>query len=89
MLVAVVTACPGNHDLRGTSQPSADGGTYLIVADDNGGKCGPLLLDGVAWEYGINRSGPVKPGLHHLSCGTQVEFTIDSGTTFRLTYWGP
>jgi len=84
----VITAC-GAHDLRGGSSPSRDGRTYLIIADDNGGKCGPLLVDGVVWPYAINSPGEVRPGRHVIACGTEMPVQVDSAKTYRFTYWGP
>ena len=43
-LVAAVGCA--SRDLRGRSTPSKDGQTYLVIADDNGGKCGPMRVDG-------------------------------------------
>ena len=80
--------CTG-RDLRGTSNTSPDGGTYLIIADDNGGKCGPLLVDGVPWPMPLDSAGAITPGVHSLACGTELEIRVDSGQTFRFDYWGP
>jgi hypothetical protein len=84
----VITAC-GAHDLRGESSPSPDGKTYLIIADDNGGKCGPLLVDGAVWPHTINSPGEVRPCRHVIACGTDISVQVDSMTTYRFTYWGP
>ncbi len=78
----------GNH-LRGSVKPSKDGNTYLIVADDNGGGCGPIKVDGVQWPHAINEAGSIKPGIHKIACGGEIEFEIPVGTTFRFDYWGP
>lgn len=90
-LVAVVALAAGctNRELRGSSEPSDDGLTYLIVQDDNGGGCGPIRLDGRRWPHAIGARGAIAPGPHTIECGTQVEFRIEAGTTFRFDYWGP
>ena len=81
--------CSGNTQLRGIVEKSTDGHTYLVVADDNGGQCGALLLDGTPWKHGLNVRGRVAPGIHRLECGTSLEFRIDSGIVFTFNYWGP
>ena len=86
--VMVITGC-AERELRGRSQDSKDGRTYLIVADDNGGHCGPILVDGKAWSHALNVAGSIRPGVHRIACGTELEFAIDSGNTFRFDYWGP
>ena len=83
-----ICAC-ASEPLRGSATQSADGRTYLVVADDNGGACGPILLDGTQWAFAIDSAGPVTPGVHRIACGSEVEFSVDSGTTFRFNYWGP
>ena len=88
-LVVVALGACAREPLRGRASQSADGGTYLVVADNNGGACGPILLDGAPWAFAIDSAGPVTPGVHRLACGTEVEFSVDSGTTFRFNYWGP
>lgn len=50
------------RELRGTSTPSKDGKTYLVVLDDNGGKCGPPFVDGQEWKFAINEPGEITPG---------------------------
>lgn len=82
------TGCMGG-DLRGQGSASPDGQTYLIIADDNGGKCGRLLVDGKEWPHSINRPGRVRPGRHVLACGGEIVVQVDSGQTYRFDYWGP
>jgi hypothetical protein len=91
LLILTATAVVGcsSRDLRGRSTPSTDGHTYLIIADDNGGRCGPLLVDGAQWPHALGVAGPVRPGEHTIACGTHVVIRIDSGATFRFDYWGP
>ena len=88
LIVLMSTACTGG-DIRGKSTTSADGGTYLTIADDNGGKCGPLLVDGKVWLHPIDRPGKVQPGRHVIACGGEIPVQIDSGQTYRFDYWGP
>ena len=85
----LLSAACGKHDLRGESSPSADGKTYLIIADANGGKCGPLLVDGAVWPHAINSPGEVRPGRHVIACGTEMPVQVDSAQTYRFNYWGP
>ena len=83
-----LTSCDDGH-LRGSVVPSKDGGTYLAVVDDNGGACGPMLLDGNLWPYKIGEPGPVSPGRHRIECGGLIEFDIPQGVVFKFDYWGP
>ena len=90
MLGGLMAACSnGQSDLRGHIVPSPDGKTYLAILDDNGGHCGPLLVDGRRWSHAIGSPGPVAPGRHRIECGTDIEVVIASGTTFNFDYWGP
>ena len=85
-----LTVCGcGDKELRGRSYDSPDGRTYLIVADDNGGQFGPIMVDGQRWPHPLDSAGPIRPGVHRLACGTELEVSIDSGKTFRFDYWGP
>jgi hypothetical protein len=88
LLSTALSGC-GNGSLRGSTVPSKDGRTYLTVADDNGGACGPLLLDGKPWPYKINQPGLVSPGRHRIECGGWIEFDIPQGVVFKFDYWGP
>jgi hypothetical protein len=89
LLAIVLGACSGDGDLRGESTPSPDGGTYLIIDDDNGGMCGPLTVDGKQWPHRIGQPGPVDPGTHVIACGTEIQVQVDSGQTYRFDYGGP
>jgi hypothetical protein len=89
LVLLTLGACAGAGELRGRSTPSPDGRTYLIVADDNGGACGPVRVDGVPWPHPIGTAGPIAPGTHVLACGTELEIQIDSGQTLHFDYWGP
>jgi hypothetical protein len=75
--------------LRGKVQPSSDGKTYFAVADDNGGRCGPILLDGVAWPHPTGAYAEIPPGRHTISCGIDISFEVPAGTRFAFDYWGP
>lgn len=83
-----VVACSDGY-LRGSVEKSNDGKTYLSVVDDNGGKCGPIIIDGKIWPYKIGEAGAISPGHHKIECGGWVEFEIPSGVIFHFDYWGP
>lgn len=89
LLAPLLLARCTDDDIRGDARPSADGQTYLIVADDNGGKCGPLTVDGRRWPHAIGAPGAVRPGPHVIACGSDITVQVDSGTTYRFDYWGP
>lgn len=85
--VSLLSCASGN--LRGKISDSKDNKTYLIVADDNGGQCGGIFVDGKKWNYKIGEKGELEPGTHTIKCGTQIEFEIKAGQTFKFDYWGP
>lgn len=68
---------------------SEDGNTYLSIVDDNGGKCGPIKIDGKVWPYRIDQAGPIAPGIHTIECGSKIEFEIPPRVVFKFDYWGP
>jgi len=84
----LLAACDESN-LRGKWSKSADGKTYLAVVDDNGGGCGPIIVDGKRWPYKIGVPGPVAPGRHTIECGGSMAFDIPVGVTFQFNYWGP
>ena len=84
----MVWAC-SDGDLRGRAVPSPDGGTYLVVDDNNGGRCGPIRVDGRDWKAALHSPGRISPGAHEIACGTTMKFEIREGTTFHFNYWGP
>ncbi len=89
--VLLVGACRG-QDIRGKAVPSPDGQTYLVVDDDNGGHCGPLVVDGRAWLHGTHDPGSIVPGLHRIACGDTagyLAFEVGAGRTYHFDYWGP
>jgi len=83
-----VAGCDDGY-LRGSVAPSNDGKTYLAVVDDNGGNCGPIIVDGKTWSYKINELGVISPGRHKIECGGWIEFDIPQGVVFSFDYWGP
>jgi hypothetical protein len=87
-LAIVLVGCQVGN-LRGREIPSSDGQTYLVIEDNNGGQCGPILVDGKKWPYPLHVAGPISPGLHKVECGTQVEIEVQSGSSFHFDYWGP
>ena len=88
--VLVIAGCEPEH-LRGRAEPSADGRTYLVIDDDNGGACGPMFVEDREWPTPINRPHPISPGQHVIRCGQDgsIEFEVSPGTTFHFEYWGP
>jgi len=90
-LAAILAVGCGDGELRGKSTPSQDGKTYLVVVDDNGGKCGGLFVDDQEWKFAINKPGEITPGPHSIRCGPDgaIEFEVKAGTTFHFDYWGP
>lgn len=89
LFITVSTIGCQKHDLRGKAEPSRDGQTYLVVEDDNGGKCGPIFVDGKPWSYPIHVQGVITPGSHSIKCGTEIEFVIQQATIYHFNYWGP
>jgi len=87
-LSTLLVSCDDGH-LRGSVVESSDGGTYLVVADDNGGHCGPITVDGQLWPHGIGERGKIEPGLHSIGCGGEITFQIPPGVVFEFDYWGP
>jgi hypothetical protein len=87
IFIGLLDGCKG--ELRGKSERSVDAKTYLVVDDDNGGGCGPILVDGRNWPHPIHSPGPIEPGVHKIECGGAIEFEIRQGTTFHFNYWGP
>lgn len=76
-------------ELRGYSEASEDGQTYLVVMDDNGGNCGPIIVNNEEWPYSIGERGSVNAGEQNIECGGVISFDIKKGTTFYFNYWGP
>ena len=75
--------------LRGYLEKSSDGETYLVIEDDNGGACGPILVDSKEWPHAIGEPGLIGAGIHRIECGGEMEFSIESGAVFHFDYWGP
>lgn len=84
----VGSGCDDGH-LRGKVTSSSDGETYFAVVDNNGGKCGPILLDGKEWAYPIGEKAKINPGRHTLKCGGEVSFDVPAGVLYEFDYWGP
>jgi hypothetical protein len=91
LMFAALLACVAcsEGDLRGSFKASQDGQTYLVVADDNGGHCGPIKIDGKVWPHRIGQAGRIDPGHHTIECGGEIGFDIRSGVVYRFDYWGP
>jgi len=90
-LTAAAVLCVACHhkELRGLSSPSQDGKTYLAVMDENGGRCGPIKVDGKVWPYSVGQAGRIEPGRHTIECGGNIQFDIPQGVVFKFDYWGP
>ncbi len=88
MILGIVT-CSGDAYLRGKVEPSNDGLTYLMIADDGNGTCKSVLLDGKVWPYKTGEVGKVSPGIHKIDCNGIIEFDIPEGVVFKFDYWGP
>jgi hypothetical protein len=90
ILGIAIVGC-AKRDLRGKSVQSADGKTYLVVDDANGGNCGAIQIDGREWPHAIHSAGEIEPGIHKISCGDSgaIEFAVERATTFHFDYWGP
>jgi len=89
-LVAILILSCAKKDLRGQSTPSADGHTYLVIAESPG--CATFVVDGKPWPHAIGAPGAVPAGRRALSCSdgsNQVQFEAKRGQTFRFDYWGP
>lgn len=87
-LVAALVGC-ADSELRGSVEPSKDGKTYLIIAEDNGGGCAPILLNGKPWPHAIGVPGEISPGTQTIQCGSSLEFNVQDGVVFTFDYWGP
>ena len=77
------------YELRGRYKASPDGKTYLVIEDDNGGACAPLLVNKKEWPHELNSTGEVAPGEHTIECGSGISVKVHEGTTFYFNYWGP
>ncbi len=89
LFAAACLAGCDDGDLRGSSVASEDGQTYLIIADDNGGKCGPMLVDGKPWTHAIGERGRIDAGAHVMECGAEIPIELAVGTVYTFDYWGP
>ena len=91
LLLAAAISLAGCDDahLRGSVTKSSDDKTYLTVLDDNGGVCGPIIVDGKIWPHKIGVAASITPGRHRIECGGWVEFDIPKGVVFSFDYWGP
>lgn len=97
VLVLLVIAVPqilgkdpdATYELRGRYKTSVDGKTYLVIEDDNGGKCGPLYVNENIWPHALNSKGEVEPGQHSIECGAGIRVYIKEGTIYYFDYWGP
>lgn len=86
-----------DRELRGYTEPSEDGQTYLVVLDDNGGGCGSIFLNGKVWPHPIGGKGLITPGSQELDCRDPssfiedqgIGFVVEKGTVFYFDYWGP
>lgn len=89
LLVTLCLLACNDHPLRGEGVPSADGRTYLIVADNGGGECRTIKIDHRDWPYKIGEPGLIVPGRHVIECGAPIAFRVPDGVIFTFNYWGP
>jgi len=89
--VVVTSLACSEHELRGKWTRSADGKTYLVIDDDNGGACGSIFVDDVEWPRPLETPRPIAPGGHEIRCGDSggIHFEVPAGTTFYFNDWGP
>ena len=89
MLLAVTLGGCSEKPIRGDSERSPDGKTYLAVMDRN--NCSRLLVDGQDWPWQEGAKRPISPGIHHVSCAgdSAIAFTVGEGETLKFDYWGP
>ena len=85
----ILQACADDGHLRAEEEASKDGRTYFGVIDNNGGQCGPLLLDGEPWSKAIGEVALIEPGYHEIHCGASIGFTVPKGVVYKFDYWGP
>ena len=89
LLTLLVLAC-AKSELRGQWTRSADGQTYLVIAESPG--CDAFRIDGRRWPHAVGSRGAISPGIRRLSCldgYNETQFEVKRGTTFRFDYWGP
>jgi hypothetical protein len=83
------------RDLRGWTEPSRDGRSYLSVDDDNGGGC-VLFVD----ERPVRVRSPilVTPGTHKVDChdadaagpsDISMPIVVPARRIYHFDYWGP
>ena len=89
LLFLFLQSCGDDGHLRGAIEPSKDGKTYFGIIDDNGGQCGPLLLDGKPWKLPLGEIAPIEPGEQEIQCGGSISFIIPEGVIYKFDYWGP
>ena len=77
------------YELRGRYMKSTDGDTFLVIEDNNGGKCGPIYVDKKIWPHNIGEQGKIAPGEHTVECGGWVKVFVKAGTIYSFNYWGP
>lgn len=82
--------CNPKSELRGARTRSPDGGTTLAVIEATPG-CA-LSVDGTPWKFPLGVAGPVKPGMHTVTCsntGETLDVDAPAGFASTLDYWGP
>ena len=91
LLLILISAC-AERDLRGKWVRSEDGGTYLVVDEQDGPVCNTIHIDRERWPHQLHEPGRVSPGNHHISCGPDaayLAFEARPGMTYHFNYWGP
>ena len=81
-LLACTGLLGGDGHLRGTVEPSPDGGTYLQFDDDNGGEaCLNIHVNGEAGPHPLGVPAEIGPGLHTVECGGALELEVPEGVS--------
>ena len=86
--IIALVGCSDGH-LRGSALNHKTERHIYPVVDDNGGQCGPIIVDGKVWPHKIGEPGLISPGSHRIECGGWIEFEIPNGVIFSFDYWGP
>jgi hypothetical protein len=88
---AVLSGC-AERNVRGEWVRSQDGGTYLVVDEQDGPACNTIYIDKQRWPHKLHEAGKISPGTHQISCAPDaayLAFEARPGMTYHFNYWGP